>query len=71
MIKTSADKYKIVIKTIICYFFLICSNADKLNALQRMQQALAKAEREVEQMRTRDADINADTITTTTNYSNK
>jgi hypothetical protein len=36
-----------------------------------MQQALAKAEHEVEQLRTRDADIHADTITAITNDSNK
>ena len=42
-------------------------------ALQRTQQALAKAEHEVEQLRTQAADIHADTITatTTTTDSNK
>ena len=48
---------------------------NELNAfratLQRMQQALAKAEQEVEQLCTRDADIHANTITAFTNQSNK
>ena len=48
---------------------------NELNAfratLQRMQQALAKADQEVEQFCTRYADIHADTITAFTNQSNK
>ena len=48
---------------------------NELNAfratLQRMQQALAKADQEVEQFCTREADIQADTITAFTNQSNK
>jgi hypothetical protein len=40
-------------------------------ALQRTQQALAKAEHEFELLRNRDADIHSDTITATTTDSNK
>ena len=40
-------------------------------ALQRTQQALAKAEHEVEQLRTQAADIHADTVIVTTTDSHK